>query len=415
MHAAEADIPDSATSRRGMLPALAGLVVGLAYAAISVYWAVGGRWLLNTVGISLSQPGQAGHLAALLGVWAAAGVKAFAAVLPLLAIGVWPRTANGGLRRLARVLTWVEAAILIGYGLVLTASGLLVQAGAIKAAAHADRLALKWHAYLWDPWFLIWGIFVFLALWRSRPASQDHLPGRYCLLVEPASARGRPARWTRGLLYCGLAAGPVFVTTFLAEGATRDGYRPSRHPVSSLALGPRGQVQAANFAVTGTLVLAGAAGLGRAADPALSSRAGRALIGVAGAGLIGAAVFATDPVSGYPPGTPDALTQPSRIGMMHNLAAVPVFLGLPAAAFTCSWQSVRTGHRGFGLYCAATATTMLATMALAGAGFNQSPRLVNLAGLFQRASIATGFGWLTALCARALTRAPAASGRKPSA
>ena len=85
---------------------------------------------------------------------------------------------------------------------------------------------------------------------------------RYCLLVEPASAHGRPARWTRGLLYCGLAAGPVFVTTFLVEGATRDGYRPSRHPVSSLALGSRGRVQAANFAVTGTLVLAGAARLG---------------------------------------------------------------------------------------------------------------------------------------------------------
>ena len=177
-HAAGADIPHSATSRRGMLPALAGLAVGLAYAAISVYWAVGGRWLLNTVGISLSQPGQAGHLAALLAVWGAAAVKAVATVLPLLAIGVWPRTANGGLRRLARVLTWIEAAILTGYGLVPTASGLLVQAGVIKAAAHADRLALKWHAYLWDPWFLIWGIFVFLALWRSRPASQDHLPGR---------------------------------------------------------------------------------------------------------------------------------------------------------------------------------------------------------------------------------------------
>ena len=82
--------------------------------------------------------------------------------------------------------------------------------------------------------------------------------------------------------------------------------------------------------------------------------------------------------------------------MIHNLAAVPVFLGLPAAAFTCSWQSVRAGHRGFGLYCAATATTILATTALAGAGFNQAPRLVNLAGLFQRASIVAGFGWLTA-------------------
>ncbi len=232
--------------------------------------------------------------------------------------------------------------------------------------------------------------------------------------MEAASAHGRPASRTRGLLYCGLAAGPVFITTFLTEGATRPGYRPSRHPVSSLALGPRGRVQAANFAVTGTLVLAGAAGLGRAAHPPLSSRAGRALIGAAGAGLIGAAVFATDPVSGYPPGAPDALTQPSRTGILHDLAAVPVFLGLPAAAFTCSWQSIRSGRRGFGMYCAATATTMLATMALAGAGFSQSPRLVNLAGLFQRASIVTGFGWLTALSARALTRPPAASARKPS-
>jgi hypothetical membrane protein len=233
------------------------------------------------------------------------------------------------------------------------------------------------------------------------------------LLVEPTSAHGRPGRWTRGLLYCGLAAGPIFVTTFLAEGATRDGYRPSRHPVSSLALGPRGWVQAANFTVTGTLVLAAAAGLGRAADPTLSSRAGRALIGAAGAGLIGAAVFVTDPVSGYPPGTPDAL-QPTRTGITHNLASVPVFLGLSAAALIGGWRSARAGHRGFGLYCAATATTMLATMALAGAGFNQSPRLVNLAGLFQRASIVTGFSWLTALSAQALTRAPAASARKPS-
>ena len=74
-------------------------------------------------------------------------------------------------------------------------------------------------------------------------------------------------------------------------------------------------------------------------------------------------------MSGYPPGTPDALTQPSRTGVMHNLAAIPVFLGLPAAAFTCSAQSAQTGHRGFGRYCAATATTMLATTALAGAGF----------------------------------------------
>ena len=58
---------------------------------------------------------------------------------------------------------------------------------------------------------------------------------------------------------------------------------------------------------------------------------------------------------------------------------------------------------------------MLATMALAAAGFGQSPRLVQLGGLFQRASIITGFAWLTALFARALQRAPATRSANPPA
>jgi len=234
-------------------------------------------------------------------------------------------------------------------------------------------------------------------------------------MVKPATTPGRPAIWTRALLRCGLAAGPVFVTALVVEGAARDGYRPLRHPVSTLALGPGGWAQAVNFAVTGTLFLAAAAGLSRADDPATTTRAGPALIGAAGAGLIGSAIFPTDPVSGYPPGTPNVPQAPSRAGMLHNLAAIPVFAGLPAAAAGASWRSFRTGQRGWGLYCAGTAITMPAAMTLAAAGFSQSPRLVHLGGLFQRASIVTGFAWLTALSARALQHAPATSTATPPA
>lgn len=99
-----------------------------------------------------------------------------------------------------------------------------------------------------------------------------------------------PQAWTRGLLRCGVVAGPVFVTVFLVEGAVREGYGPLRHPVSSLALGPRGRVQAVNFAVTGTLILAGATGLARASD-AVTARVAPALIGAAGAGLIWSALY----------------------------------------------------------------------------------------------------------------------------
>jgi Protein of unknown function (DUF998) len=226
--------------------------------------------------------------------------------------------------------------------------------------------------------------------------------------VSLASIRGASLARTRRRLRCGVAAGPVFVAVFLLEGAVRGGYRPHRHPVSSLALGPRGWVQTANFVVAGTLFLAGADGLARADGPAASRKAVPALIAAAGTGLIGAAVFPTDPVSGYPPGTPDALAQPSRTGILHNLAALPVFLGLPAAALIAGLRSWRAGERRFGLYSAGTAVVMLTTMGIAGAGFGQAPRLVNLGGLFQRASIVSGFTWLTVLSGQALRRTPTA-------
>lgn len=221
-----------------------------------------------------------------------------------------------------------------------------------------------------------------------------------------------PQVWTRGLLRCGVVAGPVFVTVFLVEGAVREGYAPLRHPVSSLALGPRGRLQGVNFAVTGTLILAGAAGLARAGD-AVTARVAPALIGAAGAGLIWSAVFTTDPVSGYP-GTPDAPARPTRSGTAHNLGAIPVFAGLPAAALACGRRSWRAGQHRFGAYSAVSAATMLATAALASAGFGQAPRLVSLGGLFQRISIIAGFGWLAALSAQALGRmtAIAAARRK---
>jgi len=222
------------------------------------------------------------------------------------------------------------------------------------------------------------------------------------------------AGWLAGqtsrLLRCGMWAGPIFTATFLAEGAVRDGYRPLRHPVSSLALGPRGWVQTVNFAVTGVLTLAGAAGLGLAGDRLAASRPGPVLVAAAGAGLIASAGFRTDPVGGYPPGTPDMPATFGRAGTAHNLAAIPVFFGLPAAAANYGWRSWRAGQTpGFAVYCAATAMIMPVTMVLAGAGASESSRLGGYGGLFQRACIITGFAWLTALSARALSGIPGKS------
>src|ERR1700722_15782093 len=234
----------------------------------------------------------------------------------------------------------------------------------------------------------------------------------------PEVSAARSDSVTRGLLRCGGVAGPVFVATFLVDGATRPGYQPLRHPVSSLSLGTRGATQVTNFAVTGALYAAAAAGLSRAAGSLAGTaagpgragpgragpgRAGVAAAAATAAGLMGAAAFRTDPVSGYPAGSPDTTVPPSRAGTAHILMSTGVFLELPDAALGAGVRALRHGQTGWGLDGVGTAVSMLAAAVTAGSGFSQSPRLVGVAGLFQRISIVTGFAWLTALAGRSLS------------
>src|SRR3984885_629971 len=205
---------------------------------------------------------------------------------------------------------------------------------------------------------------------------------------------------TRALLRCGLVAGPLFVTVFVVEGTKRRDYRPMQQPVSALALGPRGFVQTANFVAAGTLFLAGGRVLSRAGPG--PNRLVPALIGAAGIGLLAAALFPTDPVPGYPPGSESLPPHPTTTGMLHNLASVPVFLGLAVSAALSAIKAIRRGEHVWAAYSAASGATMLTTTVVAGAGFGQSPRLVGVAGLFQRVSIVAGFSWVSIACARAL-------------
>ena len=82
-------------------------------------------------------------------------------------------------------------------------------------------------------------------------------------------ARSASAALTRGLLRAGMAAGPLFVTVFLAEVPSAD-YQPSRHPVSSLSLGPW-LGPGRELRRSGNALLAGAAGLSRSRDPIMGT------------------------------------------------------------------------------------------------------------------------------------------------
>ncbi len=141
-------------------------VLGAAYAALSAYWGLGGTALGATVGGAVEHQVRSGSAGGLAIIWAAAVVKLVAAVLPLAAVGL---IGSSAARRWTRSLSWIEAATLTVYGLVLTAVGLLVQANVVHASPHADHRALAWHAFLWDPWFLAWGTLITIAMVASKP------------------------------------------------------------------------------------------------------------------------------------------------------------------------------------------------------------------------------------------------------
>jgi hypothetical membrane protein len=218
---------------------------------------------------------------------------------------------------------------------------------------------------------------------------------------------------------CGVLAGPLFVAIFTAHGATLPSYQARRHPVSSLALGPRGWIQKANFLVAGCLYGAFTVGLWRTGTCSSQSRLAPALLATGAVGLIGAGAFTTDPVSGYPPGTPDVSPGYSgRAAMLHDLLSIPTFLALPAGAAVYARSFAREGRFGWALYSGGTAATMLTAYGLASAAFNQAPALVAEGGLYQRAAITTGVAWLSALALHTLRasqhpRGLGASGREP--
>lgn len=146
--------------------AWAGTVVfGGLHALASLSWGLGSTWLLDTVGqgaVELRRDPAWWVFAGLvlIGLLKIAGVAVPIAnargLLPLP--GVW------------RVLSWLGALGLLGYGVALTVTSWLALEG--RFGPVQDRRGLIGHAVLWDPLFAAWGLCLVVALvleGRRRP------------------------------------------------------------------------------------------------------------------------------------------------------------------------------------------------------------------------------------------------------
>ena len=204
----------------------------------------------------------------------------------------------------------------------------------------------------------------------------------------------------RVMLACGVIGPLFFIIVFLIQGALRgSGYSPLRHMVSALSIGGAGWIQSVNFFISGALILASAVGLRLSMHSSKRSIWGPFLIGLTGIGLIGAGIFTTDPMNGYPPGTPLVPTGRTTNGSLHDLFGVPVFLGLPVACFVFTRLFARLGERNWAAYSLLSGIGMLVAFVLTSVGLNQVAGLQNFAGLFQRLTIAIGFFWIALLAA----------------
>jgi hypothetical protein len=211
------------------------------------------------------------------------------------------------------------------------------------------------------------------------------------------------ANLTNVLLVGGVVAGPLFTVAWLVQGATRADYDPLRYPISSLSLGDAGWVQMATFVSAGLLTFASGLGVRRALPPS-GTRWGPALIGLIGIGLIGAGLCVTDPLNGYPPGTPLLPSQRTVHGILHDLFGIPFFLGLPVTGLVFARHFGRAGQRGWAVYSGLSALAMFTVFLVARLGLRPGfEDLGRVFGLFQRVAVTIGWAWLTLLPAYLLT------------
>ncbi|GAA2716205.1 DUF998 domain-containing protein [Actinoplanes palleronii] len=212
--------------------------------------------------------------------------------------------------------------------------------------------------------------------------------------ATPARPPSRPSR----LLVAGLLVGPLFTTAYLVEGAFRGhGYDPLRHPVSSLALGPHGWQQIVTFVVCGLLTVLFAVGLRRSLRGGAGALVVPLLVGVWGVALVGAGVFVTDPIGGYP----TAASPVTWHGRLHDVAfSLPGFLALTLVMLIAGVVFARRRSGWFAGYSVLSGVTFAVFFVFATMGFSGADPWVSVGGLWQRLCVSVGWLWLFALAAK---------------
>jgi hypothetical protein len=144
------------------------------------------------------------------------------------------------------------------------------------------------------------------------------------------------------------------------------------------------------------LILLFSIGLRRTLHPGPGALAVPLLVAIWGMGLIGAGIFVTDPVGGYP----TAASPVTWHGQLHDLAfSLPGFAALTLAMVTASVSFARRRSGWFALYSALSGVAFAVLFAFATMGFSGIDPWTSAAGLWQRLCVSVGWLGLALLAA----------------
>ena len=178
----------------------------------------------------------------------------------------------------------------------------------------------------------------------------------------------------------------------------RDGFDIRIHSLSLLANGTGGWIHSTMMVVSGLLTVVGALGLSGVQRMGRRSYAMIVWLVVYGLGIATAGLLRADPAEGFPIGAsdgPPAVVTASGIG--HLVAGGIGFLGLIVACLACARRSARAGDPTWAACSAAIGVYYL--VAFVGIASGAGNPVINIAFTV---AVALGWGWLTALCLRAL-------------
>jgi hypothetical protein len=158
-------MPPATTPRDGRPLAYAAAGLALASAAVSLFWTLGGTLLLDTVGGAIEDLARERSLGALALGAGTVLLKVAAALLALALVRV--PVARPSWRWLL-IASGAAGAVLILWGGANVLVGALVLGDVVAPGAAVDERSLRWHVFVWDLWFLVWGVLLALAVARQR-------------------------------------------------------------------------------------------------------------------------------------------------------------------------------------------------------------------------------------------------------